>query len=56
MESDARYYTRRAQEEQRRAARAITPEARERHRELATLFAQRAEQRNHSEERHYAGG
>lgn len=43
MESDARYYSRRALEEQRRAAHAITAEARERHRELATLFAQRAQ-------------
>lgn len=44
MESDHRYYSRRAAEEQRRAARAITPEARERHKELAALFANRAAQ------------
>jgi hypothetical protein len=43
MESDARYYSRRALEEQRRAAHAITPQARERHNELAALFAQRAQ-------------
>lgn len=42
MESDVRYYRRRALEEEQRAARAITPEARQRHHELALLFAQRA--------------
>jgi hypothetical protein len=42
MESDQRYYSRRASEERRRAARAITPEARERHNMLADLFAERA--------------
>jgi hypothetical protein len=42
MESDYRYYCRRAAEEEQRAARAITTEARERHHELATLFAQKA--------------
>ena len=55
MESDYRYYSRRAAEEMRRAARAITPEARERHRELASLFAVKAEQRHH-DERQYASG
>ena len=45
MESDFRYYSRRAQEEQRRANFAVTDEARERHRELATLFAAKAAQR-----------
>ena len=54
MESDHRYYARRAAEEQHRAARAVTPEARERHRELAMLFASKAEQRVHSQERQYA--
>jgi len=54
MESDYRYYSRRAAEEQRRAAHAITPEARERHRELASLFEIKAEQRHHGEERQYA--
>ncbi len=49
MESDHRYYSRRAAEEQRRAAHAITPEARDRHRELATLFANRAQQMRHEE-------
>jgi hypothetical protein len=45
MESDHRYYQRRASEERRAAERAITAAARERHRELATLFASKAEQR-----------
>ena len=44
MESDQRYYARRAAEESSRASRAITPEARERHRELATLYATKAAQ------------
>ncbi len=44
MESDLRYYSRRAAEERQRAAKAITPEARERHLELASLFAERAQQ------------
>jgi hypothetical protein len=39
MESDQRYYSRRADEERRRALHALTPEARERHKELAALFA-----------------
>ena len=42
MESDVRYYTRRADEERRRALHALTPEARERHIELADLFASKA--------------
>ena len=42
MESDFRYYSRRASEERRLATRAITPEARERHRELASLFDDKA--------------
>lgn len=45
MESDHRYYLRRASEERRAAERAITAAARERHRELALLFASKAEQR-----------
>ena len=45
MESDFRYYSRRAAEEQRRARSAVTDEARERHRELAALFATKAAQR-----------
>ena len=45
MESDHRYYLRRASEERRAAERAITVAARERHRELASLFATKAEQR-----------
>jgi len=44
MESDHRYYTRRAAEELRRARHAITAEARERHSELAILFSRRASQ------------
>lgn len=42
MESDFLYYSRRAAEEKRRAGHALTEEARERHRELARLFAARA--------------
>ena len=42
MESDFRYYSRRAAEERSRAARAITDEARIRHHELASLFAVKA--------------
>ena len=45
MESDYRYYTRRAAEERHRAARAVTNAARERHRELAILFDSKAEER-----------
>ncbi len=42
MESDHRYFMRRAAEEQRRARHAVTAAARERHRELAELFATKA--------------
>ena len=42
MESDHRYYSRRADEERRRALHALTPEAKERHMELAALFASKA--------------
>ena len=42
MESDFRYFTRRAAEERRRAQFAITPEAQERHSELAAMFAAKA--------------
>lgn len=42
MESDELYYSRRAAEEQRRARYAVTPAARERHKELARLFASKA--------------
>jgi hypothetical protein len=45
MESDHRYYTRRAAEEQQRARNAVTAAARERHLELAASFADKAEQR-----------
>jgi hypothetical protein len=45
MESDLRYYSRRAAEEDRRAQHAVTQEARRRHRELAELFATKAEHR-----------
>jgi len=45
MESDQRYYSRRADEERRRAVHALTPEARERHKELAALFASKAGRR-----------
>ncbi len=55
MESDLRYYTRRAAEEQNRAARAVTEEARERHIELASLFASKAADRI-AEEQYWANG
>ena len=42
MESDHRYFLRRAAEEQQRARHAVTPAARERHQELAELFATKA--------------
>ena len=42
MESDFRYFSRRAAEERRRAQFAITPAARERHNELADMFASKA--------------
>lgn len=45
MESDFRYYSRRAQEESLRARKAITNAARERHLELANIFTMKAEQR-----------
>jgi hypothetical protein len=44
MESNQRYYARRAVEELRAAARAVTPEARARRRALAEMFAQKARQ------------
>jgi hypothetical protein len=44
MESDFRYFSRRAAEERRRAKFAITDAARERHKELANLFASKAAQ------------
>ena len=43
MESDYRYFLRRAAEEQRRARHALTQAAMERHRELAEIFASKAE-------------
>jgi hypothetical protein len=45
MESDFRYFSRRAAEERRRAQFAITPEAQHRHEELADMFAAKAAQR-----------
>lgn len=45
MESDFRYYSRRAAEENQRARKAVTNAARERHLELAMCFASKAEQR-----------
>ena len=44
MESNGRYYQRRAVEELRAAARAVTPEARDRRRALADMFAHKAAQ------------
>jgi hypothetical protein len=55
MESDHRYYHRRAAEERRRAARAVTEAARERHNELASLFAKKAAARAPRQESHLAG-
>lgn len=45
MESDFRYYSRRAAEESMRARKAVTNAARERHLELANIFSSKAEQR-----------
>jgi hypothetical protein len=42
MESNERYYSRRAVEELRAAARAVTPEARARRHALAELFESKA--------------
>jgi hypothetical protein len=42
VESDHRYFLRRAAEEQRRARHAVTAAARDRHAELAELFATKA--------------
>jgi len=55
MESDYRYYCRRAAEEQRRAARSVTPEARERHHELASLFASKAARHTSAKESQFVG-
>ena len=49
MESDFRYFSRRAAEERRRAQFAITPAAQERHNELADMFASKAAHRVHPE-------
>ena len=46
MESNQRYYQRRAVEELRAAARAVTPEARARRSALADMFAQKAAQQS----------
>jgi hypothetical protein len=43
MESNHRYWARRADEEQRAAVRAVTPEARARRRALAEAFAEKAQ-------------
>ena len=56
MESDYRYYSRRAAEERRRAAQSVTAEARERHSELANMFANRAAQRLMVGEEHQMAG
>jgi hypothetical protein len=42
VESNHRYFLRRAEEESRRARLALTQAAKERHRELADLFAAKA--------------
>ena len=56
MESDFRYYSRRAAEEEGRAARAVTAEARNRHHELANLFAAKAAQHVRGQDRQLASG
>ncbi|WP_162888135.1 hypothetical protein [Sphingomonas mesophila] len=43
MESDLRYYLRRAAEERTAAHRSVTDQARERHSSLAREFAERAQ-------------
>jgi hypothetical protein len=43
MESNQRYWARRAVEERRAAARAVTPEARARRRALAEAFERKAQ-------------
>ena len=48
MESNERYYARRAIEEMRAAQRAITPEARARRRALAELFEKKARELTHA--------
>lgn len=42
MESNQRYFLRRAEEEKRLARHAVTPAARDRHHELSELFASKA--------------
>ena len=49
MDTDHRFYSRRAAEETARAARALTPAAKQRHAELAATFADRARQAEHVE-------
>jgi hypothetical protein len=44
MESNLRYYSRRAYEEQMAATRAITPQAQEWHRQLAEGFRQKVQE------------
>lgn len=44
MESNLRYYARRVTEEQQAAARALTPQAQERHRTLAESFSRRLQE------------
>ena len=54
MESNERYYSRRAVEELRAADRAITPEAKARRRALAEMFSEKAQQCQHEQVSHYA--
>ena len=53
MESNQRYYSRRAIEEMRAAARAVTPEAQARRRALAEMFMQKAQQCQHEQASQY---
>ena len=53
MESNERFYARRAVEEMRAAARAITPEAEARRRALAEMFSQKALQSQSGTEAQY---
>lgn len=56
MISDQRFYERRAAEELKRAARALSPQAKDWHRKLARDFAKRAqEQAEANPEVHDAG-
>jgi len=54
MESNERYYARRASEERRAALRSLTQEGRVRHRALAEMFAEKAREHAPSRSSHMA--